>query len=135
MVVSFLVQTPESLFTNILNFRLHIVYGIMRLIALLTDIFVVYHAKGLKLTEEEQHDEVEDPSKPSMKLQDLSSPNEPFIKQKLEHRRIPSGGIATKILHKMDDEDDFQQKRPSLASDFFASELSQSGSPKAIPDS
>lgn len=110
---------------------MHIVYGGMRMFALLTDIFVVYHAKGLKLTEEKDssEEEMEDLSK--IKLKPVNGPTNPLIKQEKTHRRIPSGGASSKISHKMDAEDDFQQHRPSLASDLFANELSQNMTPSS----
>ena len=33
--------------------RLHAIYGALRMISLITDMFVIYHAKGLKLTHSE----------------------------------------------------------------------------------
>uniref|UniRef100_A0AC34GIN5 Uncharacterized protein n=1 Tax=Panagrolaimus sp. ES5 TaxID=591445 RepID=A0AC34GIN5_9BILA len=103
----------------------------MRMLALLTDIFVVYYAKDLKLTEDktdsDEEDEMNDLSK--IKLKPMQGQTDPFIKHEKTHKRIPSGGISTKISHKMDAEDDFQQHRPSLASNLFANELSQTTTP------
>lgn len=39
--------------TNDLRVWLHSLYGLLRIISLITDMFVIYHAKGLKLTDEE----------------------------------------------------------------------------------
>uniref|UniRef100_A0AC35G3B8 Solute carrier organic anion transporter family member n=1 Tax=Panagrolaimus sp. PS1159 TaxID=55785 RepID=A0AC35G3B8_9BILA len=116
-----------------LRWWLHIVYGALRMLALLTDIFVVYHAKGLKLTdireeEESEEDEMKDLSKTTLKPLE-GGLKDPFIKK--GHKRIPSGGISSKISHKMDDEDDFQQHRPSVASNLLANELSQHMTPSS----
>uniref|UniRef100_A0A914Q176 Solute carrier organic anion transporter family member n=1 Tax=Panagrolaimus davidi TaxID=227884 RepID=A0A914Q176_9BILA len=115
-----------------LRWWLHIVYGALRMLALLTDIFVVYHAKGLKLTdireEEESEEEMKDLSKAKLKPLE-GGLKDPFIKK--GHKRIPSGGISSKISHKMDDEDDFQQHRPSVASNLLANELSQHMTPSS----
>jgi MFS family permease len=108
-----------------LRWWLHMVYGGMRLVALLTDIFVVYHAKNLKLAEDMQDDEDGETNK--IKLKPMEKSTDPLFKQ--SHRKTPSGGVSAKISHKMDAEDEFQQKRPSMASDFFGNELSQQGSP------
>lgn len=43
-------------------FRLHLLYGGMRTVALLADVYVLYHAKDLKLTEEEKEVLEEEPS-------------------------------------------------------------------------
>jgi hypothetical protein len=37
-----------------MSFRLHGLYGALRLISLITDLFVIYHAKELKLTDDEE---------------------------------------------------------------------------------
>lgn len=38
--------------TSILSFRMHLTYAFIRLISTLNDLFVFYHAKGLKLIDD-----------------------------------------------------------------------------------
>uniref|UniRef100_A0A1I7WM68 Uncharacterized protein n=1 Tax=Heterorhabditis bacteriophora TaxID=37862 RepID=A0A1I7WM68_HETBA len=52
-------------------FRMHLLYTIIRLVSMLTDIYVCYHAKGLNILEEEQDEVIKDVRKGSIRLNSL----------------------------------------------------------------
>lgn len=47
---------------NMLRQRAHFIYSLIRLFSIVSDLFVVYHAKGLNLLEEEKEEEKQESS-------------------------------------------------------------------------
>ena len=104
---------------NGIVYRLHTVYGAIRIVSLITDVFVFYHAKDLRLMDEE--DEAGDGSKKMSTSKDSDAPKS--HKAGLEetaaslnraadmrHSRNPSRELA-KLLTEMDEVD--MQRRGS----------------------
>ncbi|VDK59326.1 unnamed protein product [Cylicostephanus goldi] len=54
--------------TDELRIRIHLIYGGLRVLSLLSDIWVVYWAKGLKLVDEEEEKKKEDGSVRELEL-------------------------------------------------------------------
>uniref|UniRef100_A0A7E4ZU18 Solute carrier organic anion transporter family member n=1 Tax=Panagrellus redivivus TaxID=6233 RepID=A0A7E4ZU18_PANRE len=126
-----------------LRVSLHVIYGLIRVISLVTDVFVLYHADGLKLTEEEQSDDDDDTPEndekttpEDIKLQPIKHELEPLLEEDANgqtkpingHRRTPSSASKNRVARAMSEEDEFQRKR-SLAAEMLAYELPSNGAP------
>lgn len=99
--------------------RLHTVYGAIRIVSLITDVFVFYHAKDLRLMDED--DDAGDGSKKkstsngteAAKLQESGLEEKAASLNRaadIRHSRIPSRELA-KLLTEMDEVD--MQRRGS----------------------
>lgn len=72
---------------------MHVIYGALRLFALVFDIFVFYHAKDLKLIEEEDDEEEESEEKEGEE-NDKKSSKEQLEIPMAEHHLVPASPKA-----------------------------------------
>jgi len=112
--------------THNLRVWLHVVSGVFRLISLITDVMVIYHAKNLRLVDELETDEAKKPEE--IKLESFNKEEHQLLNEdkKKGHRRTPSGGVASRIAYHNDEN---KSRKSSLASEILQTEMAQSGAP------
>ncbi|KAE9553111.1 hypothetical protein FO519_003664 [Halicephalobus sp. NKZ332] len=107
-----------------LRIWLHLLNGGLRLFSLFADVMVIYHAKDLKLVEEVEEKKTEEVKLESVNKEVNSLLNED--KDKKQHRRTPSGGVASKIAFHNEEN---KSRKGSIASEILFTEMSQPGVP------
>ncbi|KAI6189840.1 Solute carrier organic anion transporter family member [Aphelenchoides bicaudatus] len=114
--------------TDQLRIWMHCIYGALRLFALVFDAFVFYHAKGLKILEEEHEEESENEVEPKedLKLPEaenhLVSADNPKKNSK-QHKRSASREIRL-FFDTNEDKPEDGERRPSRQSDYMIGTIS-----------
>ena len=112
--------------THNLRVWLHVVSGCLRLVSLISDAMVIYHAKNLRLVDEPG----EEGKSEEIKLESINKEESQLLDEeknkKKEHRRTPSGGVASRIAYHNDEN---KSRKSSLASEILQTEMSQNGAP------
>ena len=87
---------------------------------------VIYHAKNLRLVDEPG----EEGKSEEIKLESINKEESQLLDEeknkKKEHRRTPSGGVASRIAYHNDEN---KSRKSSLASEILQTEMSQNGAP------
>lgn len=111
---------------------MHCVYGALRISALVLDLFVFYHAKGLKILEDEdeEHEEEEEDMKLPETENHLVAVDQDDL-NKPKHRRSLSREI--RLIFDGDEKTEVTtDRRPSRHSDYAAEAISGISSTKVV---
>jgi hypothetical protein len=106
-----------------ITFRIHCLYGALRLSAFIFDMFVFYHAKNLKLIQDEDEHEHKEESSEEPKDEKLKLPEARFVPaspKSQQHKRSASREI--RLIFDDDEQKGDQARRHS--SDYMVGEIS-----------